>query len=443
MIQSSKSSEIKNIKAGEILDSRGEATVEAQVLTDIGVFKASVPSGASKGKHEAVALPAAEAAENVNKIIAPKLKGEKASGQREIDQLLIELDGTGNKSKLGVNAILPVSIAVCRAGAAAKNLPLYKYIRKISRGSPSGDSREVSPLANLPRPCFNILEGGRHADNDLDVQEFMVAPQTESFKENLKIGVEVCSELGEILKNKFKEKTGKTGDEGGFSPPLGKTKEALDLVILAIDKSGYGESVEIGLDCAASEFYENGKYNFEGEKSTGEELLDFYEQLIKNYPILFIEDPFGQDDWQNWTELNSKLQITPKNKPTGQANNKQLQNSNSKTQNTKVLIIGDDLTVTNPKRIKEAKEKKACNGVIIKPNQIGTVTETLEAVSLAKSFGWKIIVSHRSGETLDDFIADLAVGAGADFIKSGAPGPEERMSKYNRLSAVEQELWEK
>lgn len=398
--------EIKKIKAKEILDSRGEPTVEVEIETELGTFRASVPSGASVGKYEAKSLEAKKAIENVNEIIAPELEKleEDLTNQKKIDQFLIELDDREDKSRLGANAILGVSIAVCRAGATASNLPLYQHIAKIS---------QIQPQI-IPRPCFNILNGGLHAGNDLDIQEFMVVPQAEIFQENLRIGTEVHHSLKEILKNKFGKEAGKLGDEGGFAPPLKRTKEALDLIMEAIKEAGYKGKVKIGLDCAASHFFQKGKYNFEGKKRTGEELLRFYQDLLKEYPILFLEDPFDQDDWESWQQLSAKC----------------------KEQSVKLLIVGDDLTATNLKRIKEAKEKEACNGIILKPNQIGTVTETIAAAKLAKKFEWKIIVSHRSAETPDDFIADLAVGIRAEFIKSGAPGPAERMAKYNRLLKI-------
>ncbi len=399
--------EIKKIKAKEILDSRSEPTIEVEVETELGIFQASIPSGTSRGKYEAVELR--DGVKNVNEIISPELKGKDVSQQKEIDEFLIKLDGTENKSSLGANAILGVSIAVCRAGAAAQNLALWKWISKIAE-------RETK----LPLPCILIIEGGLHSGNDLDIQEFMIVPQTEIFQKNLRIGTEIYHSLKEILKNKFEEKACNLGVEGGFAPPLKKTKEALDLITEAIRKTKNERKVKIGLDCAASHFFQEGKYNFEGEKRTGEELLGFYQDLLKEYPISFLEDPFEQDDWKSWQQLSAKCKV----------------------QSAKLLIMGDDLTVTNLERIKEAKEKEACNGIILKPNQIGTITETIAAAKLAKKFEWKIIVSHRSGETLDDFIADLAVGIRAEFIKSGAPGPAERMAKYNRLLKIEEELTE-
>ena len=400
---------IKLIRAREIINSRGEPTVEAEVETEDGVFRASVPSGASKGKYEAVELKdggsrlfgqgVLKAVGNIKEIIEPNLKGKDVLNQEKIDQTLIQLDNTKDKSKIGANAILAVSIACCQAGAKAKNISLYKYISQISNST-----------FKLPQPCFNVLNGGAHAGNDLDIQEFMIIPQMESFKENLRIGTEIYQKLKKILEKRFGKSAINLGDEGGFAPPLNKTKQALDLIMEAIKSAGYVGKVKIGLDCAASEFFKKGKYILESKKLNPEELLNFYESLAKEYPILFFEDPFEQDDWQAWEKMSN------------------------------LLVVGDDLTVTNPERIKEAYEKKACKGVILKPNQIGTVTETIEAAKLAKEFKWKIIVSHRSGDTCDDFIADLAVGISADFIKSGAPARGERVAKYNRLLRIEQEI---
>ena len=393
---------IKSIKAKEILNSRIEPTVKVELRTDKGLFEASVPSGASTGKNEAIALEARKAIYNINSIIGPKLLKYDELDQERIDKIMITLDGTKNKSKLGANAILPVSIAVCRAGAVAKNLPLYKYIAKIYRGQ--------APVT-LPRPCFNIINGGAHADNNLDIQEFMIVPNYSSCSENLEGAREVFEKLKKALDRDFGKKGIEMGDEGGFAPPIDNDKDALDYILKIIKNL----KIKIGLDCAASQFYSKGKYLIDHKKLSRKELLDFYSKLIKQYPIIFIEDPFSEDDWKSWQEINKKL-------------------------GKKISIIGDDLLTTNIKRIEIAKKKRACNGTIIKPNQIGTVTETLEAVKLAKSYKWKVMVSHRSGETIDDFIADLSVGVGADFLKSGAPSKLERLSKYNRLLKIEREF---
>jgi len=409
-----KNSKIKSIKAMEILDSKGNPTIAVELETEKGVFEAQVPSGTSEGKYEAVEVRdggkryqgrgVLKAVKNVNEIIAPKLKGKNPTKQKEIDELMIKLDGTENKSKLGANALLPVSIAVCRAGAAAKKVSLYQHINQCHENC----SRDIG----LPRPCFNIINGGAHAGSGLDIQEFMIVPQGKSFSENLQIGSEIYYILKEILKKVFGEQAVNVGDEGGFVPPVSGAKEALNLINKAIKNY---KNVKVGLDCAASEFYKDNKYQLEGTIFTKEGLLTFYQDLIDKYPIVFLEDPFSEEDWQGFQEITKKL-------------------------GKKITIVGDDLLSTNVKRIKEAKDKKACNGAIIKPDQIGTVSETLEAVKLAKSYNWKIMVSHRSGDTCDDFIADLAVGIGAVFIKAGGPARGERVAKYNRLLKIEDEL---
>lgn len=402
-------SKIKNIKAKEIQDSRKNPTISVELETDEGIFFASVPSGASTGQNEALELRDADgkgvflAVKNVNEIIAPKLKGKDPSQQKEIDDLMIALDGTENKSKLGANAILAVSMAVCRAGAATKKMPLYQHLADLS-GFKIQNSKFIIPL-----PMFNILEGGAHAKNDLDMQEFMVVPQKKSFAENLLL----CNKIFQNLKKNIEKNYSSVnfGDEGGFAPEIARTEQALYLLKSAM---GLGFA-KIALDCAASQFYHDGKYKIEGRDMTKAELLEFYLNLIKNFPIISIEDPFAENDWQGFEDIVRQI-------------------------GDKTIIVADDLTTTNVKSIKEAHNKSACNGVVIKPNQIGTISETIEAVKLAKSFGFKTIVSHRSGETMDSFIADLAVGLSADFIKSGSPAKEERMVKYNRLLEIEQKI---
>jgi len=416
-----KASKIKKIQAREILDSRGNPTVEVDLTTDYGIFQASVPSGASKGKYEAVELRDGGkryqgkgviiAINNVNKIIAPKLKGTDPTQQKEIDNFLIKLDGTENKSKLGANAILAVSMAICRAGAAAKNLSLYQYIFHQFFQCNEERARYI-----LPRACFNVIEGGAHAGNDLDFQEFMIVPQVKPFSKSLQVASEIYHQLKEIIKQKYIDLGINVGDEGGFAPPVRVPEEAINLILGAAKNLGYQNKIKIILDIAASQFFDKKEYKTKFGVFTSKSLLRYYLDLVQKYPILGLEDPFTEDDWEAWQIANCKLKI--KN----------------------LLVIGDDLTATNPKRIKLAKEKKACNAVIIKLNQIGTITETIGAAKLAKSYGWKIIVSHRSGETCDDFIADLAVGIGADFIKAGAPARGERVAKYNRLLRIEEEL---
>ena len=396
-----KNSKIKSIKAREILNSRCEFTIEAEVETAKGVFTASVPAGASKGKYEAKAIEPLKAVENIEKIITPELIGQDSTNQKGLDEILIKLDNTKDKSNLGANAILAVSMACCRAGASSKNLSLFQHIKGIKNWL-------------MPIPCFNILNGGAHAGNDLDIQEFMIVPQEKTFKENLKIGVKIYQILKQILNEKFGKSATNLGDEGGFAPDIKKTEQALDLIMQASELAGYSEKIKIGLDCAATQFYKDNSYKLEGEKNR-KELLEFYKDMANKYPILFFEDPFAEDDIQGFAEI-------------------------MKIGNPIENIIADDLTVTNPEKIKMAKDKKLCNGIILKPNQIGTVTEAIESGELAKKFGWKIIVSHRSGDTCDDFISDLAVGISADFIKSGAPARGERISKYNRLLRIEEIL---
>ena len=431
-------SKIKSIIAREIKDSRGNPTVEVELETALPAgrqggnsFIASCPSGVSIGKNEALELRDADgkgvsrATKNVNEIIAPKLKGKNPVNQKEIDELMIKLDGTENKSKLGANAILAVSLAVCRAGAGVKKMPLYSHIAELA------ETR--SPL-KIPLAMFNILEGGRHvrrtlseAEGHLAIQEFMIVPQKDSFAENLVICNKVFNNLKENIEKNyssapFDSAQGRSsgqvglGDEGGFAPKISKTEQALFLL-----KGAIGENdCKIALDCAASEFYNpsagsGGKYVLDGREFSREELLKFYEDLADRFPIISVEDPFDDEDWNGFEFIVRQI-------------------------GNKISIIGDDLTTTNIKRMKEAYNKKACNGVILKLNQIGTVSETIEACSLAKSFGWKTIVSHRSGETTDSFIADLTVGLSTDYIKSGSPAKEERIVKYKRLLEIEREI---
>lgn len=418
-IKSKPHSKISLLRGREIFDSRGNPTVGVSLATNNGVFIDFVPSGASRGKNEAIELRdggkrykgrgVLKAVNNINKIIAPKLIGKDPINQKEIDGLMIKLDGTKNKSKLGANAILAVSMAVCRAGAKAENMSLFKYIAQLAGNS--------SPLI-LPKPCFNIINGGAHSKNNLDVQEFMIVPQENNFSKNLKIAKEIYREIKKIIKKEYGKSGVKLGDEGGFSPPLKTTEETIILILAAIRNLGYSKKIKIILDVAASQFFKRGRYKMDRKNFSNKELVKYYLGLTQKYPILGLEDPFSENDLKGWRMLSSKFQ----------------------TSSSKFLIIGDDLTVTNPERIKLAYKKKACNGIIIKTNQIGTVSETIEAVKLAKTYGWKIIVSHRSGETLDDFIADLAVGVGAGYIKSGAPFLKERMAKYNRLVRIERGL---
>ena len=414
-------SEIKSIKAREILDSKGDPTIEVDLVSDNGLFQASVPSGVSTGMHEAIELGVLQAIKNINEIIGPRLIGKDPVQQKQIDDLMIELDGTEQKSNLGANAILPVSIAVCRAGAKAENLDLWQYIFKLNEARPRPDEAEPQEEArprNIPNPCILLIEGGLHAGNNLDVQEFMIASVASSFKEKLKIGIEIYHILKEILTKKYGKQATNIGYEGGFAPPLKRTQQALDLIMRAISRTGYKNKVKIILDVAASRFYKDGVYDFEGTRFTKQGLLNFYLDLIKKYPILGIEDPFEQEDWYAWNLLRSNL-------------NKQERN---------VFLIGDDLTVTNKNRINQAIEQDCANAVVIKPNQIGTVTQTINAAKIATQANWEIFVKHRAGETNDDFIADLAVGLGAKYIMPGAPCRGERVAKYNRLLRIQEKI---
>ena len=392
--------------AREILDSRGNPTVEAEVFLDDGARGvAGVPSGASTGVHEAHELRdggerylgkgVLKAVENINEKISDEIAGFEADDQRLIDQALIRLDGTDNKSELGANAILGVSIAVAKAAAESAALPLYRYI--------GGPNAHV-----LPVPMMNILNGGAHADSGVDVQ-------AESFAEALRMGAEVYHALKAVLKDKGLS-TG-LGDEGGFAPSVDSTKAALDVIVDAIKKAGYepGKDVALALDVASSEFFKDGNYHFEGGEHTAEEMSKVYEELIDEYPIVSIEDPLQEDDWDGYTALTAAI-------------------------GEKVQIVGDDFFVTNPARLQEGIEKKAANALLVKVNQIGTLTETFDAVELAHRNGYRTMMSHRSGETEDTTIADLAVALNCGQIKTGAPARSERVAKYNQLLRIEQEL---
>lgn len=404
-----KKSKIKNIKAREILNSRGEPAIEAEIETNDGNFFASVPSGASKGKYEARELRdkdkryqgkgVLKAINNIEKIIAPKLKGKNPCEQKKIDEIMRELDGTNNKSKLGANAILAISIAVCRAGAGAQNIALSRHIAYLSK---------LKQTKQYPLPCLLMIEGGLHAGNNLDFQEFMLIPAyaKNSFSKNLEMQTEIYHELGKIIEKKFGRTAINVGMEGGFAPPIKSSEQALDLIARAVKKCGSNNKVKIIIDAAASEFYENKKYKINGKIFSNSELLNYYKKLVKKYPIAGIEDPFAENDLQGW-QMAKKLPCQ--------------------------FIIGDDLTVTNLEKIKTAKQNNFINAVIIKPNQIGTVSETIDSSKFAADSNIKIFVKHRSGETNDDFIADLAIGIGAYGIMAGAPCRGERTAKYNRL----------
>ena len=415
-------STIKNIHARQILDSRGNPTVEVDVTTETGLMgRASVPSGASTGSREALELRDGDkskymgkgvltAVKNVNEIIAPKLIGKSVFDQRSIDQLMLELDGTENKAKLGANAILGVSMAVCRAGALEKGKPLYKYLFE--------DLKVPNPLGKmrLPTPLMNIINGGAHASNNLDIQEFMIVPHMKkSFSENFRAGVEVFHHLKKVLHDKGYSTN--VGDEGGFAPDLKSHEEAISSILTAIEKAGYrpGVDISLSLDCAASEFYKDGKYEMQGKVYTSEEMIGYYENLMKIAPIYSIEDGFDESDQKGFIDFQAKL-------------------------GSKLTNVGDDLFVTNAKILKRGIDQKEANAILVKVNQIGSLSETFDTLKLAFENGFKAIISHRSGETADAFIADLAVASGAGHIKTGSASRSDRMEKYNQLLRIEEEL---
>jgi enolase len=406
---------IEQVGAREILDSRGNPTVEVEVALDDGTLgRAAVPSGASTGEHEAVELRDGDTGryggkgvqKAVNAVldeIGPELAGIEAVEQRVVDQKLVDLDGTRDKSRFGANAILGVSLAVAKAAAESSGLELFRYL--------GGPNAHV-----LPVPMLNILNGGAHADTDVDIQEFMVAPiGADSFSEALRWGVEVYHSLKSVLKGKGLA-TG-LGDEGGFAPSLSSNRDALDLIVTAIEKAGFtpGRDVALALDVAATEFYADGAYTFEGSKRSAEQLTGYYAELLGAYPLVSIEDALSEDDWDGWVQLTAEL-------------------------GERVQLVGDDLFVTNPERLEEGISRRAANALLVKVNQIGTLSETLDAVALATSYGYKSMMSHRSGETEDTTIADLAVATGVGQIKTGAPARGERTAKYNQLLRIEEAL---
>lgn len=405
---------IKKVCGREVLDSRGNPTVEVDVILEYGSCgRAAVPSGASTGKFEALELRDGDnrfhgkgvkkAVSNVNKIIAPVLEGMEALWQEEVDQKLIELDGTENKSKLGANAILGASLATARAAANSLGFPLFKYIAGMRSGS-------------LPIPLLNILNGGVHADNNLDIQEFMIVPLgAKSFREAMRMGSEVFHTLKDMLKDRNLSTS--VGDEGGFAPDLNENKEALELIVGAIEESGYspGKDICLALDSAASSFYQNNKYRLEGKDLRSSELIELYKGWVGEFPIISIEDGLSEEDWAAWAEMTERL-------------------------GERIRIVGDDLFVTNTDRLNRGIKQGVANSILIKPNQIGTLTEALQAMEIAKKAGYTAIVSHRSGETEDTFIADLAVGTGCGWIKTGSASRGERIAKYNRLLRIEEEF---
>ena len=408
---------INDIFAREIMDSRGNPTIEVEVFLEDGtVGRAAVPSGASTGVHEAVELRDGDksrylgkgvlkAVDNVNTIISPELIGFDATDQAGIDLLMIDLDGSANKGKLGANAILGVSMAVAKAAAQSLGLPLYQYLGGFN-------------AKELPVPMMNILNGGEHADNSVDIQEFMIMPVgAPNFREALRMGAEVYHSLKAVLKGRGLNTA--IGDEGGFAPNLSSNEEALKVIIEAIEKAGYkpGEDIFLAMDVASSEIYQDGKYNLAGEgiTKTAAEMVAFYEELVAKYPIISIEDGMAEDDWEGWKLLTEKL-------------------------GDKIQLVGDDLFVTNTKRLKMGIDQDIANSILIKVNQIGTLTETFETIEMAKRAGYTCVISHRSGETEDATIADIAVAVNAGQIKTGAPTRSDRIAKYNQLLRIEEEL---
>jgi len=414
---------IQSIHAREILDSRGNPTVEVEVTTEQGLFRASVPSGASTGAYEAVELRdggdrylgkgVLKAVANVNDVLAPAVKGMDVTDQQAIDDAMLAIDGTPNKANMGANAILGVSLAVSKAGAAAKNVPLYQHYADLAG---NGEEKYTMPV-----PCFNVINGGSHAGNKLAFQEYFVIPTgATSFSEAMQIGCEVYHTLGKIIKRKFGGDATLIGDEGGFAPPC-DNREGCELIMEALRESGYEDKCTIGLDVAASEFKVKGEdaydldFKYDGNKISGESLGDLYQELAADFPIVTIEDPFDEDDWSNWSKFTEK-------------NSEQFQ------------VVGDDLTVTNIEKIGRAIEENSCTCLLLKVNQIGSVSESIAAVKKAKQAGWGVMTSHRSGETEDTYIADLAVGLCTGQIKTGAPCRSERLAKYNQLLRIEEEL---
>ncbi|PIK15638.1 phosphopyruvate hydratase [Halobacteriovorax sp. JY17] len=418
-------SKITNIHARQILDSRGNPTVEVDVFTEAGnMGRAAVPSGASTGSREALELRDGDksyyvgksvrtAVKNINEQIKNVIIGKDSTAQKELDLAMLELDGTENKSKLGANAILAVSMAACRAGALDAGKPLYLYMNEnLNVPNPVGKMR-------LPTPLMNIINGGEHASNNLDIQEFMIVPHLKNtFSENFRAGVEIFHALKNVL-SKGNHSTN-VGDEGGFAPNLGSHEEALDCILQAIKDAGYkpGEEISLALDSAASEFYKDGSYHMQGKTFSSEDMVKYYSDLCEKYPIYSIEDGLDESDYNGWVKLNAAL-------------------------GEKILLIGDDLFVTNKKILQEGIEKKWANSILVKVNQIGSLTETFEAIDLAFENGYQAVISHRSGETGDAFIADLAVACGSGHIKTGSASRSDRMEKYNQLLRIEEALGDK
>lgn len=416
---------ISSVHAREIIDSRGNPTVEVDVYANQQLYRASVPSGASTGIHEAVELRdggkrylgkgCLKAVENVNSILGPKLLGRDPTQQLELDEMMIALDGTPNKATLGANAILGASLAIAKAGAGVQGIPLYQHFANLA-----GNTKMV-----LPVPALNVINGGSHAGNKLAFQEFMIMPTgASSFTEAMVMGCEVYHTLKSVIKAKYGQDAVNVGDEGGFAPNIQSNQEGVDLLMAAIEKAGYSGQVQIAMDVASSEFLtSDGRYDLDFKTKnnsgdqiiTGEELGQMYEKLCADYPIVSIEDPFDQDDWKNYSQFTKAI-------------------------GSSVQVVGDDLLCTNPTRITTAIESKACNALLLKVNQIGSVSESIKAVKMSKNQQWGVMTSHRSGETEDSYIADLAVGLSTGQIKTGAPCRSERLAKYNQLLRIEEEM---
>ncbi|MBI2529629.1 MAG: phosphopyruvate hydratase [Candidatus Diapherotrites archaeon] len=407
-------SKILRISARQVFDSRGNPTVEAIVQTSGGIFTAIAPGGASTGKYEALelrdrgreflGLGVQKAIANVNGPIAKKLKGKDCAKQKEIDSALIGIDGTANKSRLGANALLPVSIACCKAAASSEGRPLHKYISKIAKTRPK-----------LPAPLINVINGGKHAGDFLDFQEYMFVPFAGKFSERLRMGVEIFHELEREIQQRYGRNTTNVGDEGGFAPPIKPAGKPFELIENSAKKLGYGGKIKLALDAAANSFWRQGYYALEQRRYSPNALLAYYEKMANEFSLFSIEDPFHENAWGEFAALTESI-------------------------GRKTLVVGDDLLVTNPARIKKAIELKACNALLLKPNQIGTISEAIEAAKIAGKAGWKVIVSHRSGETEDSFIADFAVGLGTGYCKFGGLSRSERLSKYNQLLRISEKL---
>ena len=404
--------EIEKIQAREILDSRGNPTIEVDVWTCSGFGRAAVPSGASTGIHEALELRdggdrydgkgVQKAVKNVNEVIAPKITGMNAIAQSEIDELMIELDGTPNKANLGANAILGVSLSVAKAAASSLGMPLYRYLGGVS-------------TSRLPVPSFNVLNGGKHAGNELSIQEFMIEPVgAKSFSEGLRMAVETYHALGKILQGRYGAGATNVGFEGGYAPPLSKTRDALDAILGALDITGYGEEIKIGLDPAASSFYKDGTYHIDGKNLSPEEMIDYYADLVATYPIIMLEDPLEEEAYEDFAKITARLPDT--------------------------IIVGDDIYVTNPIRLKKGIEMHSSNALLLKLNQIGSISEAFDTARMAFRAGFKIMASHRSAETEDNSLADVAVALGVELLKTGAPARSERTAKYNQLLRIQEEL---